>query len=51
VYKDKPKFRKEWGFFYTNNSYTTVFVRNAAYLANLLLKASRLRGGNKNFDF
>jgi hypothetical protein len=37
--------------FYTNNSYMTVFVRNAAYLANLLLKASRFRHGNKSFDF
>jgi hypothetical protein len=39
------------GFFYTNYSYMTVFFRNAAYLANLLLKASRFSDGNKSFDF
>jgi hypothetical protein len=29
----------------------TVFVRNAAYLANFLLKASRFRDRHKGFDF
>jgi hypothetical protein len=38
-------------FFFTYYIYMTVFVRNAAYLANLLLRASRFRDGNKSFDF
>jgi hypothetical protein len=42
---------KEWGFFYTNYSYVTVFVRNAAYLTHLQLKALRFRNGTKNLDF
>jgi hypothetical protein len=39
------------GFFYTNYSYMTLFVRNAAYLTHLQLKALRFRNGNKSFDF
>jgi hypothetical protein len=31
--------------------YVTVFVRNAAYLAQLLTKASKIRNGNKKFNF
>jgi hypothetical protein len=42
------KLRKGRGFFYTNYSYMTVFVRNAANLTLLLLKGSKLRKGNKN---
>jgi hypothetical protein len=39
------------GFFYTNYSNMTVFIRNAAYLTHLQLKASRFRNGTKNLDF
>jgi hypothetical protein len=39
---------KEWGFFSTYYTYITVFIRNAANLALLLLKGSKLRKGNKN---
>jgi hypothetical protein len=45
--KNKTR-RKGRGFFYTNYSYMTVFVRNAANLTLLLLKGSKLRKGNKN---
>jgi hypothetical protein len=33
------------------NMYVTVFGRNAAYLTQLLTKASKIRSGNKNFGF
>jgi hypothetical protein len=39
---------KEWGFFCTYYTYITVLIRNAANLALLLLKGSKLRNGNKN---
>jgi hypothetical protein len=31
--------------------YVTVFIRNAAYLTQLLTKASKIRNRNKNFYF
>jgi hypothetical protein len=39
--------RKEWGFFCTYYTYITVFIRNAANLTLLLLKAQNLGKGIK----
>jgi hypothetical protein len=46
-----PIYLARVGIFYTNYSYITVFLRNAAYLTHLKLKASRFRNGNKSFKY
>jgi hypothetical protein len=45
------RFRKERGHQWTHYIYTTVFIRNAVNLAQLLPKPkpSRIRNGNENF--
>jgi hypothetical protein len=44
-------YAKERGHYCMSFTYVTVFIRKAAYLTQLLIKGSKFRNGNKNFDF
>jgi hypothetical protein len=50
-YPGARKLRKERGQDPLYYMYLTVFVRNAAYLTQLLTKASKIRNWNKKFNF